>query len=167
MMKEIIAENKKYVRAVIRKFFGADNEDIEQEVYIKTWQNLPKYNEQGKFKQWICALTANLCKDYFRSKSYKEDALNVNAEKALENASVCPHQEERLDAKSRRKIILKAVDDLPKIYRQVVVFSEFEEYSAEEIAAKLKIPVGTVKSRLHHARQILKNNLTFLLGEKI
>ena len=50
LMKHIIEQNKKYIKAVIRKLTGSNNEDIEQEVYIKTWQNLPKYKEQGKFQ---------------------------------------------------------------------------------------------------------------------
>lgn len=164
-MKEIISENKKYVRAVIRKLTGADNEDIEQEVYIKTWQNLPKYKEQGKFKQWICTLTANLCRDYFRSGGYKTSQREVADEDVL-NAVACGETpEEKLDGKKRQKIILKAVDNLPRIYRDVIVLFEFEEYSLEEISRKLKIPQGTVKSRLSNARKILSEKLNFLRGE--
>ena len=49
LMKQLIEQNKKYVKAVIRKLTGGVNEDLEQEVYIKAWQNLPKYKEEGKF----------------------------------------------------------------------------------------------------------------------
>ncbi len=164
-MKQLIIENKKYVKAVIRKFFGCDNEDLEQEVYIKTWQNMEKYQDEGKFKQWICTIAANICRDYFRSKAYNTQKKEVCSEEILQNASVKSSVEERIDRKKRQKIVLKAVDQLPKIYRDVVVLSEFEEFSIQQIANKLKIPEGTVKSRLHHARETLKTNLTFLLGE--
>ena len=66
-MKQIILENRQRIRAIIRKLTGSDNEDIEQEVYIKTWRNLENYHEEGKFKQWISALTANVCRDYFNA----------------------------------------------------------------------------------------------------
>ena len=46
---------------------GSQNEDIEQEVYIRTWKNLDKYKENGKFKSWINTITANLCRDYMKS----------------------------------------------------------------------------------------------------
>ena len=164
-MKDLIEQNKKYVKAVIRKLTGSDNEDLEQEVYIKTWQNMDKYQDRGKFKQWICALTANLCRDYFRSKSYKTQKSEISSELALQNASVKSQNEERIDQKRRQKLVLKAVDNLPKIYREVVVLAEFEDLKLDEIALKLKIPQGTVKSRLHKAKELLKETLTPLLGE--
>lgn len=164
-MKDIINENKKYVRAVIRKLTGSSNEDIEQEVYIKTWQKLPKYKEQGKFRQWLCTLTANLCRDYFRSGSYRARQKENGEIVISEIAAPFETPEEKLDRKTRQKIILKAVDDLPRIYREVIVLFEFEEYSLDEIAKRLKIPSGTVKSRLSNARKILSKELSFLKGE--
>lgn len=164
-MTDLIAENKKYVKAVIRKLTGSENEDLEQEVYIKTWQNMDKYEDKGKFKQWICAITANLCRDYFKSKSYKAQKSEISSDLALQNAAVKSSAEERIDKKKRQKIVLKAVDDLPKIYREVIVLAEFEDLKLDEIASKLKIPQGTVKSRLHKAKELLKITLTPILGE--
>ena len=166
-MINFIEENKKYVKAVIKKMTGTENEDLEQEVYIKTWQNMDKYKDEGKFKQWICAITANICRDYFRSKSYKSQKTELSSEICLQNAAVKSAVEERIDRKRRSKLVLKAVDSLPKIYREVIVLSEFEDLSTEQIAAKLKIPEGTVKSRRHKAKEILKTTLTTLLGENI
>jgi len=164
-MTDFIAENRKYVKAVIHKFIGRDDEDLEQEVYIKTWQNMEKYKDEGKFKQWICTIAANLCRDHFKSKSYKAQKKEVSSELALQNASVKSTAEEKIDKKRRQQIVLKAVDNLPKIYREVIVLAEFEDLRLDEIASKLKIPQGTVKSRLHKAKQILKTTLTPILGE--
>lgn len=165
-MKDIIEQNKKYVRAVIRKFAGSLNEDLEQEVYIKTWQNMPKYNEQGKFKQWICTLTANLCRDYFRSGEYQRQMRSESDEHIDEMRAESTLPEEVIDAKMRQKIILKAVDALPRQLREVIVLFEFEDYSQEQIAAKLHIPIGTVKSRLFNARKQLADKLSFLKEKK-
>ena len=164
-MKKIIAENRSRIRAIIKKLTGSYNEDIEQEVYIKTWRNLDNYKENGTFKQWISALTANVCRDYFRSRQYKIGEAQVNDEEILEAAAVCGKQEERLDARQRQKAILKAVDNLPRKMRQVVVLFEFEELSYEQISKKTGLPVGTVKSRLFNARKILSEELKFLKGE--
>lgn len=57
-MKDIIEQNRGLIKAIIKKLTGSYNEDIEQEVYIKTWRNMNHYKEQGKFSQWIGALTA-------------------------------------------------------------------------------------------------------------
>lgn len=159
-MKQIILENKNRIRAIIRKLTGSANEDIEQEVYIKTWQNLDKYHEEGKFRQWIGILTANVCRDYFKSKQHRITMGQVNNEDMLDGIAVeGKSQEEVIDEKARQKIILKAVDSLPRKMRQVVVLYEFEEMSYDEIAKKTGEAIGTIKSRLFNARKILSEEL--------
>lgn len=159
-MQEIIKEYKVRIRSIIRKMTGSVNEDIEQEVYLKTWQNLDKYKEQGKFAQWISTLTANVCRDYFKSGQYRKERLQVNDEETVDAlAAQTKGQEEILDAKARQKMILKAVDDLPRKMRQIVIWFEFEEMSYEQISKKTGLPVGTVKSRLFNARKILSETL--------
>lgn len=164
-MKEIIEENKSLIKAIIKKITGSYNEDIEQEVYIKTWKNMENYKEQGKFSQWIGALTANVCRDYFKSRQYKIQVRQVSGGALLENVKVGGRQEETIDAKARQKQILKAIDDLPKKMRQVVIWFEFEDLSYDEIAIKTGLPVGTIKSRLFNARKILSEKLQHLKGE--
>lgn len=167
-MKQIILENRNRVKAIIRRLTGSNNEDLEQEVYIKTWQNLDKYQEQGKFAQWISTLTANVCRDYFKSRQYRQNAAQSSDDEALESCCAdVVSQEEAIDAKKRQKLILKAVDSLPKKLRQTVVWFEFEELSYEQIAKKTGEPVGTIKSRLFNARKILGEKLQFLKGEQI
>ncbi len=166
-MINFILENKKYVKAVIKKMTGSDNEDIEQEVYIKTWQNMQNYEDKGKFKQWICTITANICRDYFKSKSYKASKTEVSNDVLYDKASVRPAFEDKIERKRRAKIVLKAVDALPKIYRDIIVLGDFEDYSTKEISDKLKICEGTVKSRRHKAKELLKTTLTTLLGENL
>ena len=161
-MKEIIAEYGGLIRSVIKKITGSYNEDIEQEVYIKTWKNMDNYQEQGKFSSWLSTLTANVCRDYFKSKQHIMETKQVSGEEILDKVKVGGRQEEVIDAKKRQKIILKAVDDLPRKMRQVVILFEFEEKSYEEISKKLGLPVGTIKSRLFNARKILSEKLKFL-----
>ena len=162
-MKEIIAGNKSLVRAIIRKITGSYNEDLEQEVYIKTWRNLDKYKEEGKFRQWLGTLTANVCRDYFKSKRYIQSRVETSDEEILETPCVSSSPEEIIDSKNRQKIILNAVNHLPAKMKKVVVLAEFEGWSQEQIATKLGIPVGTVKSRLFNANKLLSEQLSFLI----
>ena len=164
-MKDIIQENKGFIRSVIRKVTGSYNEDIEQEVYIKTWRNMENYQEQGKFRQWLGMLTANVCRDYFRSKISREQSAEIGDDEVLNNIPDTFSQEKIIDAKQRQKIILKAVDDLPYKMRKVVVLHEFEDMPLEQVAKKLGLPLGTVKSRLFNARKILSQKLAHLKGE--
>jgi len=162
-MQEVINQYKGKIRAIIKKITGSYNEDIEQEVYIKTWQNLDTYKEEGKFKQWIGTITANLCRDYFKSKEYRHFNISINEKDTIENITSSEQgQEEIIDAKKRQKIILKAVDSLPAKLRQIVILFEFEELSYEQIAHKTGLPQGTVKSRLFNARKLLSEKLKYL-----
>lgn len=164
-MKNIIENNKSGIRAIIKKFTGSYNDDIEQAVYIKIWQSWKDYRESGKLKQWIGAITANVCRDYFRSKQHKQNDLLIHDDEVLDAVAVEPQQEKTLDAKQRQKAILKAVDSLPRKMRQVVILFEFEELTYAQISKKIGQPVGTVKSRLFNARKILTEKLNYLRGE--
>lgn len=158
-------EHRNLIRAVIKKLTGSYNEDLEQEVYLKAWQNRDKYQEDGKIRAWLGTIAANLCRDYFKSRFFRENQSKAGGDEMLEKVAVQGRHEERLDAKTRQRIILKAVDNLPPPLRKVVIWHEFEEVPYAEIARRLKIPEGTVKSRLSTARKILAEQLNFLRGE--
>ena len=164
-MKEIIEQYQGLIRAIIKKITGSYNEDIEQEVYIKTWRSLSQYQEQGKQRSWIAMIASSVCKDYFKSTGYHQTQTEIANEDILNNKSVAAPQEKIIDAKARQKIILKAVDELPSKMRKVIILFEFEDYSLAEIAKKLGLPEGTIKSRLYNARKILAEKLKFLQGD--
>ena len=165
-MKNIINKNSYKIRQIIKNFTGEYNEDLEQEVYIKTYKNLNKYTEQNKFSSWICTITANLCRDYLRSSKFKIQNHTVSDEEVINNIANKKTPEKEYSSKERQKIILKEINALPKKMKEVIILYEFEDYSYEKIAQKLKIPEGTVKSRINNARKILKENLSFLMREE-
>ena len=143
---------------------GSDNEDIEQEVYIKVWQNKEEYQEKGKFSQWINTITINMCRDFFRSKTYRQKQIEVqNEDLVLQDTS--KNAEEIYDERKRQKMILNAVDELPYKLRQIVILFEFEELSYEQISKKTGLPIGTIKSRLFYARKTLSEKLKTLKGD--
>ena len=63
---------------------GSNNEDIEQEVYIRTFKNLDKYKEEGKFKSWISTITANLCRDYMKSSYFRHSQDSLTEEDMIQ-----------------------------------------------------------------------------------
>lgn len=143
---------------------GSNNEDIEQEVYIRAYKNLDKYKEEGKFKSWISAITANLCRDYMKSAYFRHSQKTVTEEDELiqikdNRESV----EDELIKKQRQKQIIKAIDALKPKFREVIVMYEMQNMEYEEIAQKLKCPIGTVRSRLFNARKELSITLKDLI----
>ena len=143
---------------------GSQNEDIEQEVYIRTWKNIDKYEEKGKFKSWVNTITANLCRDYMKSSYFRHSQNTVTEEDDLiqirdEKESI----EDTFIKKQRHKQIMDAVDALKPKFREVVIMYEMQGMSYEEISEKLNCPVGTVRSRLFNARKELSITLQDLI----
>ena len=142
---------------------GRYDEDLEQEAYIKIWKNINRYEERNKFKSWLNTITYNLCRDYLKSSEFKTKI--VSDDEGLENVSQEDNTELVIESKTRQKIILKEINRLPKKLKEVIIYHELEEKSYEDIAILLNIPIGTVKSRLHNAKELLKIALKDLLQE--
>ena len=144
---------------------GGYNEDIEQEVYIRTFKNLNKYEERNKFSSWISVITANICRDYLKSAFFKNIFNTLYDEDIVLSAKSNNQPERILTQKERQKAVLKAVNLLPSKLKKVIILYEFEDLSYEQISKKLNIPIGTVKSRISNARKLLQSSLQFLLGD--
>ncbi|MBQ9688048.1 RNA polymerase sigma factor [bacterium] len=159
-MKNIIDKYKYGVRNIIKNLTGRYDEDIEQEVYIKTWKNLDKYEERNRFKSWLNVVTYNVCRDYLRKNKAEPSQVELsNAESVGVEFS-----DEKQDNLQRQRRILKEINNLPKKMKEVVIYHELEERTYDEISILLNIPVGTVKSRLHNAKEILREKLEDLLN---
>ncbi len=163
-MDKIIAENKSFVKRLISKRLSFHNEDLEQEVYIKAWKNIDKYQEDGKLRHWLAVITANVCNDYFRSSSYKKSIKEASVDEIEGISAIAPNSEDALLQKQRQKIILHEVYQLPKDLKQAIILYEFEDLTYEEIAQKTKTSLSNVKNRLHQARKILSIKLKDLKG---
>ena len=162
--KQIIDNNKDYVKNIIKLITKESNEDIEQEVYIKAWKNSDKYTECGNFKSWICTIAKNLSKDYLKSTKHKVDSNSSSDEKTLNKLKdKKENPEQKTINKFRKKRIINAINSLKPKFKEIIIMYEINGLSYDEISKKLDIPIGTVKSRLYNAKQILAEELSDLL----
>ena len=162
--KEIIKTNQNNVKSIIRLITKENNEDLEQEVYIKVWKNSEKYQEKGSFKSWINTIAKNVSKDYLKSvQKRNQDALTGDDDvfNSIKDKKVTP--ELRVINNDRQKIITTAIESLKPKFKEVIMLCEIYGYSYEETAFKLKCPLGTVKSRLYNAKKELGEKLKDLL----
>lgn len=162
--KEIIKTNQNNVKSIIRLITKVNNEDLEQEVYIKVWKNFEKYQEKGSFKSWINTIAKNVSKDYLKSvQKRNQDALTGDDDvfNSIKDKKVTP--ELRVINNDRQKIITTAIESLKPKFKEVIMLCEIYGYSYEETAFKLKCPLGTVKSRLYNAKKELTEKLKDLL----
>ena len=162
--KEVVKDNKSNVKSIIRLITKEENEDLEQEVYVKVWKNADKYKEQGTFKSWINTIAKNVSKDYLKSvQKRNQDSLLDDDEilNTIKDKKSTP--ELKLITNDRQQRITEAINTLKPKFKEVVMLCEIYGYTYEDAAFKIKCPVGTIKSRLYNAKKELAVLLQDLL----
>lgn len=164
-LKDIIKNNKQNVKSIIRLITKEEeNEDLEQEVYVKVWKNADKYKEQGSFSSWIKTIAKNVSKDYLKSSYRKHQDVTTTEDDALilikDKKSTPENNALRTE---RQEQILKAINELKPKFKEVILLCEIEGLSYEECASKIQCPLGTVKSRLYNAKKELAEKLKDLM----
>lgn len=161
---EIINKNRANVKSIIRMISGEENEDLEQEVYLKVWKNSGKYKEKGSFKSWINTIAKNVSKDYLKSSVKKHEQLTQEDDTTFENLKDKKSSPElRVIKNERQERIVQAINKLKPKFKEVIIYSEIYGYTYEECAKKFHCPVGTVKSRIYNAKKELADKLQDLL----
>lgn len=156
---EIVRTHSERVYRLAYRLSGnrADAEDLTQETFVRVFRSLSDYTP-GTFEGWLHRITTNLFLDMVRRRArIRFDALPDDAAERLASASSGPEQ--RYDETHLDPEIQRALDALPVDFRAAVVLCDLEELSYEEIAATLGIKVGTVRSRIHRGRVLLRNAL--------
>jgi len=142
-----------------------DAEDISQEVFIRVYKSLYNFNPRYKFSIWLYQVTLNLCRDRFRKGkilSVSLDALSNEADqKNFKSLIADPKNnlEEIFLQAEQTNFINDLIVSLPFKYREVIILRHLRDLSYEEMSKILNISLGSVKSRLFRAREILKNKL--------
>ena len=161
---DLIKSNKQNVKNIIKLITKQENEDLEQEVYIKAWKNADKYEERGSFKSWIITVAKNVSKDYLKSAGFKNSLNTTSDEYTLECVKDNKKSvEAQVIGAERQKRIIDAIEDLKPKFREVIMLCEIEGYTYEEASKKLKCPLGTIKSRIYNAKKELAIKLEDLL----
>ena len=162
--EKVIKTNKQNIKSIVRLITKEENEDIEQEVYLKIWKNSEKYNEKGSIKSWISSIAKNASLDYLKSSYHKVFQTSTSDDfviESIKDKKVTP--EDKVVRLDRQKIIVNAINSLKPKFKEVIMLCEINGYSYEECAKKFKCPVGTIKSRLYNAKKELANKLSDLL----
>ena len=161
---EIINANKQNIKNIIKLITKQENEDIEQEVYIKLWKNAEKYEERGSLKSWVNTIAKNTSKDYLKSAVVKYEQNSTSDDLVLYNIKDKKRSpEDCVIVNERQKRIIKAVDNLKPKFREVIMLCEIYGYTYEEASKKLNCPIGTIKSRIYNAKKELAEVLQDLL----
>jgi RNA polymerase sigma factor (sigma-70 family) len=161
--EEVVRDHSARVYRLAYRLTGnkADAEDLTQETFIRVFRSLHSY-QPGSFEGWLHRITTNLFLDGARKRS------RVRLTHLGEHAEEVPASHEEHDLHRRYEhghvdpAVQEALDALPPKYRVAVVLCDVEGLSYEEIAATLGIKMGTVRSRIHRGRAMLRERLAHL-----
>lgn len=131
-------------------------EDLFQEILIKVWKNLPKYQKKEKFGSWIFSIAHNLTVDSFRKKKVRSI---ISDTEDLEKISLSEDPFEKVENDEQRKILSDALLQLSEKQKEVFLLRQHGEMTFKEIAAFTNQPINTVLSHMNYAVKKLKRLL--------
>jgi RNA polymerase sigma-70 factor (ECF subfamily) len=151
----IVRQHWRKVFNVAYRFVGRQDEaeDLTQEIFIKIFKALRTFDRRANFQTWIISISRNLCIDHYRSvrKERETMARDVDAS-ALTPVETGRGPYGQLEQRDLRDLIRTALAALPPALREAVVLRDLQEFSYQEIADRLHLPEGTVKSRINRGR---------------
>lgn len=146
--RELYRRASPKVRGTLRHLVGIDGlDDLEQEVFLRVWRHLPKLRDNAAFSTWLYRLTWNVAMDARKELAVSRGRITDGVE--VEAVGDSSRAAARTDS---RIAVERALARLDPLHRAVLVLVELEELPQQEVAEILEVPLGTVKSRLFHAR---------------
>lgn len=141
----------------------SDADDLVQETYLRAYRYWHTFDQSTDCRRWL----ATICRHVFYDSKRRESAVSAVGQEELESlaaarvhkAAVAAGLGNMYDRLDLGPAILKAISSLDPVFREVVVLSDVEGFSYDEIASALTIPIGTVRSRLYRARRHLQEAL--------
>lgn len=140
-----------------------DAEDLTFEAFGKAFRNIKQYSPKYAFSTWLFKIASNNCIDFLRKK--KGNTISIDGRDDSENERTIPLESNTLNPEQefikdqKAKIMRSEVGRLKERYRRLIELRYFEEFSYDEIAKELNLPIGTVKAQLFRARELLFNTL--------
>jgi RNA polymerase sigma-70 factor (ECF subfamily) len=157
----IVLRYRRRVFHIAYKFTGKhdDAEDLTQEIFLKVFKSLDKFNQSADFSTWLGSVARNYCIDHYRASKREREVLvdDLVAFDLAPAASGNPHR--ALEDRDRRSFLLRGLDSLPEKLREAVVLRDLQGLSYNEMAGRLHLPEGTVKSRINRGREELASLL--------
>jgi RNA polymerase sigma-70 factor, ECF subfamily len=160
--EQIVRQNWRKVFNVAYKFVGKHDEaeDLTQDIFLKIFKALKTFDRRANFQTWIISISRNLCIDHYRSvrKERQTIARDVDSSE-LQPATSDRGPYAQAEHQDLRAQLRQALETLPITLRTAVVLRDLQELSYQEIADRLGLPEGTVKSRINRGRIELAHQL--------
>ena len=166
--EQIVRQHWRKVFNVAYKFVGSHEqaEDLTQDIFLKIFKSLDTFDRRANFQTWLISVSRNLCIDHYRS--VRKERQTIDREVTAEDASPVSATVSPLAALEHRdlaSLLRHALQGLPQSLRMAVLLRDIQELSYQEIADRLRLPEGTVKSRINRGRKELARQIRRLRDE--
>ncbi|MDR2466227.1 MAG: sigma-70 family RNA polymerase sigma factor [Prevotellaceae bacterium] len=148
-----------------------DASDLTQETFDKAFRHLDKYSEKYAFSTWLYKIARNCTIDFIRKN--KVNVLHIDYrgedESSVSESSLysgTPNPEENMICRQEESILLKYIQSMKPRYRRLIELRYLKQYAYEEMASELNLPLGTVKTQLFRAKNILATMIFGSAGRK-
>jgi RNA polymerase sigma-70 factor (ECF subfamily) len=162
---EIVRLYWRKVFNVAYKFVGRQDEaeDLAQDIFLKLFKSLKTFDRRANFSTWLISVSRNLCIDHYRSMRREHDVVTHDVDVVtLAHPSAVDSPHVALERRDRVALLRAALDKLAPSLRTAVMLRDIQELSYQEIAEKLGVPEGTVKSRINRGRTELARQIARL-----
>jgi RNA polymerase sigma-70 factor (ECF subfamily) len=132
-----------------------DSEDLAQQTFLKVWQQIKTFRGDSAFFTWVYRIAINLAKNYVVSSGYKKQKVNTSIESAEIDVSSYEDIESLLIHKQSLNDIKDFINTMPESLKTAFTLRESEGKSYEEISTITETPIGTVRSRIFRARELI------------
>jgi len=153
---------------VAYKFVGTHDqaEDLTQDIFLKVFKSLETFDRRANFQTWLISVSRNLCIDHYRSVRKERQTIDRDVDaNELSPAAVDAGPIAALEQRDRVTLLREALASLPDTLRTAVLMRDIQELSYQDIAARLDLPEGTVKSRINRGRTELARQIKRLRGD--
>jgi RNA polymerase sigma-70 factor (ECF subfamily) len=166
--EQIVKQHWRKVFNIAYKFVGKHDEaeDLTQEIFLKIFRSLDTFDRRANFQTWLISVSRNLCIDHYRSVRKERETIDRQVD-ANELTPAAPDAGPiaALEQRDRVTLLRQALAKLPESLRTAVVLRDLQELSYQEIADRLNLPEGTVKSRINRGRTELARQVRKLGGD--
>ncbi|MEW6322890.1 MAG: RNA polymerase sigma factor [Acidobacteriota bacterium] len=166
--EQIVRQHRRKVFNIAYKFTGKHDEaeDLTQDVFLKIFKSLGTFDRRANFQTWLVSVSRNLCIDHYRSVRKERETIDRDVDaNQLTPASGTTSQHVLLEQRDRALLLRRALEHLAPTLRTAVLLRDIQELSYQEIADRLGLPEGTVKSRINRGRSELARQIKRLKHE--
>jgi RNA polymerase sigma-70 factor (ECF subfamily) len=167
--ESIVRLYRRKVFNVAYKFVGRHDqaEDLTQDVFLKLYKSLDTFDRRANFQTWLISVSRNLCIDHYRAVRKERETINRDVDPSeFAPASSDVRADTQLEQRDRVKLLRRALDKLAPTLRTAVMLRDIQELTYQEIADRLHLPEGTVKSRINRGRTELARQIQRLREEQ-